>query len=133
GRCGAVTATDDLTPLLVPQAAGSLKLGQARILEFDPDTFEGAVDWQGSVIRNLPVGAGLAGLTLRPGDTVILHGWKPGDGAESWYIAHKLVVPGTDAAEQAIAALRTDAGRAVALAVFGEAIRTDSVDDSVSI
>jgi len=121
-------STDDLTPLFSRDQGPEMRMGQGRILGWNPTTWENEVEWRGTVLRNLPVLAGTDAMTYRRGDVVVLHGWEG-----SWAIAGRYVFPGTGKAERALEFMETTLARRLALKVFGEAILEDTVDGSASI
>lgn len=121
-------SSDDLGPLLVPPPFDrGLRYGQGRLLTWNTDTFENQVEWLGVTLTNLPVITGVDALTFQPGDLVSLLGWAPGGGAGSWWILGKVIIPGTDAAEQAIAFLRSRVAAQIARNVIAETMHTAQV------
>src|SRR5690606_23899832 len=121
------------TPRLGGPPGKPASYGQGVIVSWNPDTFENVVRFHGAELHNLPVLAGPDALTFRPGDIVGVQYWAPEGGSGQYWILPRIVVPGSGAAAAAIASLRTDLGRQVARAVFGEAIHVDTVDGSASI
>lgn len=100
--------TDDLVPLLVPDPGNeNLRFGQAGLVAWNPATFENTVLFKGVALHNLPVAAGVDGLTWQPGDQLILHGYAPNGGLGSWWIAQRVIIPGRDAAAKTLSFLRT--------------------------
>lgn len=137
--------SDDLAPLITPHHSSDsgptpalsseepAKYGQGTILTWNSETFENTVRFRGTTLVNLPVMAGTDALTFVPGDKVGIMHWAPSGGSGVFWILPRIIVPGSGAAEQAIAALKTNLGRSVALAVFGEAIRIDEHSQVLSI
>lgn len=94
--------TDDLSDFLASAPPGGVRYGQGTIVTWDQETFENAIDWDGTVLRDLPVIAGLEAFGFRPGDSVGLLGWDASGkrGTTTWWILGRLIVPG--ASEEAI-------------------------------
>jgi len=127
-------ASDDLAQLFAAPQREHTGYGQGIIVTWNPETFENTISYRGSTLTNLPVMDRIGALTYKPGDVVLLMRWTPsGGGMSSYWIAGSPVIPGAGRAEQAIASLRTDLARQVALSVFGEAIHVDTNDGLVSI
>lgn len=128
--------SDDLAPLLVPHHSADsgptpalsseepARYGQGTILTWDAETFENTVRFRGTVLQNLPVMAGTDALTFQPGDKVGIMYWAPAGGSGVFWILPRIIVPGSGAAEQAIASMQTDIGRRVAAAVLADRIHT---------
>lgn len=140
--------SDDVVPFLTPPPSSGIRYGQGILKEWNLETFENQVEWQGITLTNLPVHAGVDALTFQAGDLVSLNGWAPSGGAGSWWIASKIIIPGSDAAQQAISFLRTNlagqivddlvselltspAGSDLAAFVFGERFRAASTAATV--
>lgn len=118
---------DDLTSQLVPtDRGGALRFGQGTILGWNPDTFENEIEWRGTTLSNLPVLSGADALTFREGDQVGLLGSDPGgkQGASSWSILGRLVVPGTGRGTEAVGFLSTQLASAISAAVFADRIKS---------
>lgn len=128
-------ASDDLTPQLAQQATGAMRHGTGRLLSFNPETFANTVEYRGVVLRNLPVLSGTDALSWRPGDVVALDRWDATgrQGAASYAIKGRYIVPGTGASERAVAFLRGELARQITLEVFGAAIHQQFVADSDSL
>lgn len=127
-------ASDDLTPQLAQQATGAMRHGTGTLLSFNPDTFDNSVEFRGVVLRNLPVLSGTDALSWRPGDVVALDRWDATgrQGAASYAIKGRYIVPGTGASERAVAFLRGELARQITLEVFGAAIHAQG-ENVVSI
>lgn len=118
---------DALARMLVPLRGEDRTIGQAVIREWDPDTFESVVEYDGLMLENLPVGSGLEALTYRSGDVVLIEGAFPGGrkgelGLGSYFIARRIITPGTGAAEQAIAFMQTSLAKSLSAQIFAERI-----------
>src|SRR5690606_10725783 len=125
----------DLSDLLVPPPGagpppgwgfgddGPARYGQGVIVEWNPQTFENVVRFRGTELRDLPVMAGPDALIYQPGDIVGIMYWAPAGGSGQYWILPRMIVPGSGAAERAVAAMRSRLGQAVALAAVGEAIQ----------
>lgn len=87
--------------------AGELRYGQGVVVEWDPVTFENRVRFHGTELENLPVGAGVDGLAIAPGDVVRIEYTAPAGGAGQYMILPPPIMPGSGAAQRAIAAMRT--------------------------
>lgn len=130
--------SDDLSELITPHHSADsgptpalsseepARYGQGVILTWDPETFANTVQFRGTTLVNLPVMAGTDALTFVPGDRVGIMFWAPAGGSGVYWILPRIIVPGSGAAAQAIAALTTDLGRAVAAAVFADRILSES-------
>lgn len=120
--------TDDLGPLLVPPLSGQgLRYGQGKIITWNAETFENQVEWLGVTLTNLPVMTGVDGLSFQANDIVGLLGWAPGAGVGSWWILGKIIIPGSEAAEQAISFLRSRVAAQIARNVIAETMHTAQV------
>ena len=118
---------EDLATILVPPPTQAVTYGQGKILSWDPDTFENAIEWRGITLHNLPVLSGAEALTYQSGDVVGLLGWAPNPGATgSWWILGRLVLPGAGRAEAAIQWMTSTLGAALARSVIAEVIQADS-------
>lgn len=128
--------TEDLSELIVPHwshgappspaldsRGAPAQYGQGVLVEWNPATFENVVRFRGTELRDLPVMAGISALAFAPGDVVSIMHWAPQGGAGSYWLMPQVVVPGSGAAERAVAAMRTRLGQAVALAAMGEAVQ----------
>jgi hypothetical protein len=89
--------THDLTDLLAPHPESAVRYGQGEIISWDPDTFENRIDWNGVLLEDLPVIAGLESFGFRTGQTVGLLGWDSAGnkGMTTWWILGRLIVPGS--------------------------------------
>jgi|ADGO01.1.fsa_nt_gi hypothetical protein len=129
--------TEDLSELIVPHwshgappspaldsRGAPAQYGQGVLVEWDPNTFQNVVRFRGTELRDLPVMAGISALAFAPGDVVSIMHWAPQGGAGSYWLMPQVVVPGSGAAERAVAAMRSRLGQAVALAAVGEAVQT---------
>lgn len=135
----------DLSDLLVPPPGagpppgwgfggdGPARYGQGVIVEWDPKTFRNKVRFHGAVLADLPVMAGPDALTYQPGDIVGIMHWSPVGGSGQHWILPRMIVPGTGAAERAIAALTTDLGRSVAAAVFAARTFAAVTPDQITV
>jgi hypothetical protein len=91
-------SSEDLTPQLTPSLSRAVTFGQGLVLEWDPSTFQNVIEWRGISLRNLPVSGGFDGMTIQPGDTVVVKGWAPQGGIGSWWIDGRYIIPGSAAA-----------------------------------
>jgi hypothetical protein len=125
---------DDLAALIGPSPGEDIRLVQGVIKSWNPNTFENEVDVDGVIRRNLRVGSGIEALTYQPGDVVLVEQWFPGGrkgelGVGTSWIVGRILTPGTGAAEQAIAFMRTALAAQIARGVFGEGIHVAQVND----
>lgn len=132
-----MTASDDLADLLVPHwtqgapprptlgvPGQPASYGQGVLASWNPTTFENTVYFHGAVLENLPVMAGPDALAFRAGDVVGIMYWSPQGGSGQYWILPRIIVPGSDAAQQAIASMQTDIGRRVSAAVLADRIHS---------
>jgi len=124
----------DLSPLFRQPRQPTTRFGQGRLLSWNPETFESIVQWHGARLVNPPVLAGMDALTFRAGMDVLLIGWDGGGrrGAQDWAILSRAIEPGPDAAEEAIAPMRTRLAQQIAAEVFAARIRVAVADGQVS-
>lgn len=120
--------------LMQPPAGEDFVIRDAVIREWNADTFENVVEYEGQLFRNLEVssGASIEAMTYGPGVRVELEGWFPGGrrgelGIGTYRIKGRVIKPGTGAAEQAIAFMQTALGSAVAAGVFAARVHVDHV------
>lgn len=124
-------ASDDLASVIIRPDLEFAGWGQGVIEAWNPDTFENRVQYRGSQHENLPVSTGVEALTYQPGDVVMLSRWQPtGGGATTLRIGAggRVIVPGTGAAEKAIAFMRTSLVRALSAEVFDAQVHSDAVE-----
>lgn len=132
-----MTSSDDLADLLVPHwtqgapprptlgvPGQPASYGQGVLAAWNPTTFENTVYFHGAVLENLPVMAGPDALAFRAGDVVGIMYWSPQGGSGQYWILPRIIVPGSDAAQQAIASMQTDIGRRVSSAVLADRIHS---------
>lgn len=124
-----------------PERVEPVRYSQGKLLAWNAETFENRVEFgDGAIGVNVPVKSAANALGFAPGQTVALLGWNG-----SWWIDGQIVVPGTGAAEQAVAFLRSQlaasivddlveqlltspAGIALAAFVLGNRVTFDQVD-----
>jgi hypothetical protein len=145
-------STDDLVPFLVPEPSPGMRYGQGKVLAWDQATFSNRILWRDVVLEDLPVVAGTTGLTVVPGDDVVLLGADAGGdhGVTQWWVQGPLVEPGTTAAERQVEFLRgslaksivddlvealliSPAGQTLAAFAFASRVRAAEVASSVGI
>lgn len=120
---------NDISRFLVsPRSDQAVRYGQARLTEWNPETFQNSVLWRGGVLRDVPVLGGADALTYRVGDTVGLLGWAPGKGAGSWAIVGRWLNPDSGRGEEAVDFLATALGQSVAAGVFAALISSGSIE-----
>jgi len=124
-----VSELDDLARLIGPSPGEDIRLVQGVIKSWDPDTFENEVDVDGVIRRNLRVGSGIEALTYQPGDVVLVQQWFPGGrkgelGVGTSWIVGRILTPGTDAAEKAVAFMRTTLATSLSAQIFADRIHT---------
>lgn len=117
-------ATDDIASLLVRQPAATMRYGQGKIIEFDTDTFENVIEWNGVRLSNLPVVGTTDALSYAPGQLVALHGADPSGqkATTQWWIAGRMLVPGSDNAEAIVAFLRGALAREISAEIFADRV-----------
>lgn len=109
----------DLAKLMVRQpAATGLGLASATILTWNPETLAGKLDYQGTVLENIPVLSGTDALTWQPGDEVILDTWYPPDGHRrkgfgSFMIRGRVVRPGAANAQRIVQFLQSSLAKQI--------------------
>jgi hypothetical protein len=118
-----VSELDNLARLIGPPPGEDIRLVQGVIRSWDPNTFENEVEVDGVIRRNLRVGSGIEALTYQPGDVVLVQQWFPGGrkgelGVGTSWIVGRILTPGTGAAEQAIAFMRTALAQRLSLEVI---------------
>lgn len=117
--------------MLAEAPTPAVKYGQGRIVGWNPDTFQNTIEWRGSTFTDLPVLSGSEALTYEQDDQVILLGFTPGDGASTWFILGRAVLPGSDAAARAISFLQTSLAKSISQQVFASQIFTG--DDASTV
>lgn len=95
--------TDDLGPLFAGEPASAVGFRQGRIIAWNPLTAQNTVDVGGTSLTDVPVLNTSEALLLRPGDVVAL--LTTGQGAQSWWIAGRVTIPGTPQAASALSML----------------------------
>jgi hypothetical protein len=107
------------------------------IREWNASTFANVVEYDGVMLRDLPVASGVEALTYQVGDAVLLEAWFPGGkrgelGIGTYWIKARLISPGSGAAEQAVAFMTTGLARALASAIFADRVRSDYVSSQTT-
>lgn len=124
-------ATDDLAQVLIAPEREFAGFAQGVLREWDADRFANVVEVRGGTLTNLPVAAGVEALTYQAGDVLMLTRWKlrSGRGAATYWIGMggRVIVPGTGAAEVAIAWMRGSLGKETSAAVFADRIHSADV------
>lgn len=119
-------ASDDLASVMVAPDREFVGFAQGIIRQWDPSTFANVVRVRGSDLSDLPVASGVEALTYRPGNVVTLTKWRPGSGsgAAQYWIGNsgRVIIPGPDAAEEAIAPMRTSLAQQIAAEVLADRI-----------
>lgn len=110
--------TDLAAQMVQKPAATGLGLASATIKSWDPNTLSGELDYQGEVLRDIPVLSGTDALTWRAGDEVILDTWYPPDGHRrrgfgSFMIRGRVVRPGAANAERIIQFLQSELAKQI--------------------
>lgn len=134
---------DDILPLLsqagvqpllagLGDPGGNARYGQGRILSWNEATFENQVAYRGGVISNMPVLSGPDALTYQPGDIVAVMSWAPNRGATVYWIMGRVIIPGPGRGQDAIEWMTGQLGRALAVSVFSDRIKSDEVFPSES-
>src|SRR5690554_7489000 len=130
-------ASDDLASVIIRPDLEFAGWGQGVIEFWDPDTFENRVQYRGSQHENLPVASGVEALTYQPGDVVMLSRWQPtGGGATTLRseIGGRVIVPGTGAAQKAIAFMQSSLAKSLSARVFAERVHSSvSPEDRKSV
>jgi len=118
--------TDDLASLLTAAPSAGMRYGQGQIIQWDPETFENVILWNGQPLENLPIVGTTDALSYQPGQYVALHGLDASGekGATQWWIAGRILVPGSDNAEQIVDFLRGSLAREIAAQVFVDRIHS---------
>ena len=112
---------------LTPLPGADYVVTQGTLLSWDPGTFQNVVDIDGTQFVNVRVRSGLDQFAWKPGDVVTVEQWYPGGkkgelGIGSYCITGRILTPGTDAAEKAIAAMRSAVVKQVSAEIFAERI-----------
>lgn len=107
---------------------GAVRFGQGTIVEWDPDTFENRVDWNGTVIPNLPVKSATDALAFKPGDHVILLGYRG-----TWWIDGLAIVPGAGSSERVVQFMQTNLAKQIAREIISEGVEIGVVPDEEGI
>jgi hypothetical protein len=106
--------SDDLASVMVASTGQFAGFTQGIIKNWDPDTFENTVTFDGSDHHDLAVTSGVEALTYTPGDVVVLTRWTPsGRGTATYAIAGRWLTPAAGRAEESIAFLRTSLARTI--------------------
>ena len=120
----------DLAGVIVQRDREFVGFAEGVIRSWDPSTFEHTINVRGTNLHDLDVAAGVEALTYQPGDVVLLTRWKPRSkkGSATYRIGSggRVIIPGTGAAERAIAALRTNLAREVSAEIFAARIHSQS-------
>jgi len=131
-----VTNVDDLARLLVPPPGEDVIIRDARILRWNPTTFENVIEYEGIRLENVDVGAGAAieALTYQPGDLVQLElrftGGKKGElGIGDVAIRGRRITPGTGAAEKAVAFMQSSLAKSLSAQIFAERLLISTTTD----
>lgn len=135
---------------MVPPPGEDFTIVQGTVRSWNPATFENVIDIDGQRFEDVPSGLGVDGLTVAPGEEVLVGQWFPGGakgelGLGSMWVDKRIIMPGTGAAEQTIAFLSTQlarslvdelvaellvspAGVELAAFVLGQRVHTDVVE-----
>ena len=124
-------ASDDLAQIMVAPDREHVGFAEGIIRSWDPETFRSTIAVRGSDLHDLPVASGVEALTYQPGDVVLLSRWKPrsGRGSATYRIGMggRVIVPGSDAAERAIAFMQTSLAGALSAQIFADRVDSDTV------
>lgn len=125
--------TDDLASAFRQQPSATMRYGQGRIISWNPETFENVIEWNGEPLENLPVVGTTDALSYQPGQYVALHGMDSSGqkAAMQWWIAGRILIPGTDNAESVIDFLRGTLAREISAEIFAARIHT-ALDEGVA-
>lgn len=117
-------ATSDLSSVMVPQPASGVRYSMGRLISWNTDTFENVVDWNGLPIQNMKVANPVDALSYAPDMYVSLLGFDSSgaEGITQWVIWGRLIEPGADGAEQAVAFLRGSLARQISAEIFVDRI-----------
>lgn len=108
-----MTRPEDSVPFLIPSDRNQVKRTQGVIQQWNADTFENAVAFNGLTAFNVPVASGVEALTYQPGDVVLLEGYAPENATGSWMITGRVISPGSGAAEETISWMQTNLASAI--------------------
>lgn len=125
--------TDDLASLFRTQPSAGMRYGQGRIISWDPDTFENVIEWNGTPLENLPVVGTTDALSYQPGQYVALHGTDASgaQGMTQWWIAGRILIPGTENAAEVVAFLQGSLAREISAEIFAERMHSASDPDQI--
>lgn len=146
----------DLARATVQKPTGTgLGIASATILTWDSNSLRGTLDYQGTILTDIPVLSGTDALTWQAGDEVILDTWYPPDGHRgkgfgSFMIRGRVVRPGSANAQRIISFLQTElaktivdelveqllvspAGQDLAAFVIGQRVHSASVAATVTL
>ena len=143
---------DDLARLMQQQPVPGMRFSTGTLRSWNPQTFEHVIEWRGIRITDAVIVPGLDALTWRPGDELLLvtadqsgrHGWA------SPVVWARAIQPGPDAAETAVAPMRTQlvaslmdelvqqlltspAGQDLAAWVLAQRVKVDTAPGEVEI
>lgn len=130
---------DSLADLIVPHWAADsgpvpglsmggagMHFGQGVVLEWNPDTGENVIDYQGEPLENLPIIGSTDILVTQPGDIVEIRSSSPAGGAGSYWIGGRIVVPGSEAAQRSIEFMRGVLAKEISAEIFAARIHYGS-------
>ena len=125
----------DLAGVIVQRDREFVGYAEGVIRSWDPSTFEHTINVRGTDLHDLDVAAGVEALTYQPGDVVLLTRWKPRSkrGSATYRIGSggRIIRPGTGAAEQTIAFLRTTLAESLSAQIFADRISEGFVPDTL--
>lgn len=119
-------ATDDLASLFAQEPSAAMRYGQGQIISWNSETFENVILWNGQPLENLAVVGTTDALSYQPGQYVALHGMDSSGqkAATQWWIAGRILIPGTDNAAAVIDFLRGSLAREISTEVFADRVKS---------
>lgn len=126
-------STDDLAGILVPQTTAGMRHSMAKILEWNPDTFENVMWWNGTEVTNMRIGNPVDALSYTPNIwvSVTVVDSSGGEGVGQCFISGRIIDPGGAAAEGAISFLRGTLAREISAEIFADRL-TFGWDDAIA-
>lgn len=121
---------DDLSSLFLLENSGTQRHSMGQIVQWNPDTFENVVWWNGTAVTNMKIGNSVDALSYAPGMWVSITVVDAGgvEGVTQAFISGRIIDPGDGAAEEAVAFLRGNLAREISAEIFAD--RIYSVFDS---
>lgn len=117
---------DDLATLFAQPTDATVVTRFGRIISWNAENFDNVIELAPTVrVENMPLVSGADALSFEPGNIVELRGLDGGGGVQSWWIAGRLIRPGTGNAEAAINFMRGNLARQLSAEILSDRFKAE--------